>query len=147
VALLSVSNAAKVTRNNEIKPLSYHWNEDPRSVPNPIRGATQMSSTKAKYLRQKQDENASEPPAIPGRPYNHYDDEPTGQDSRFYFYAQQKAKAQAKANEEDTPEDDTTVLWRVTPDRGDSVPNNEMAQLESDSEDDYDEKKGDEALT
>ena len=29
----------------EIRPLSYHWNEDPHSVPDPISGKKYLTST------------------------------------------------------------------------------------------------------
>ena len=37
-----------------IRAPQLHWNEDYHSVPDPLRGATQMSSTWAKYIKNGQ---------------------------------------------------------------------------------------------
>jgi hypothetical protein len=37
-----------------IYPAELHWNEDPHSVPDPLRRGDEMTSTQVKYMRLKQ---------------------------------------------------------------------------------------------
>ena len=84
-ALLGLSSAAKVAQKEPVRPLQYHWNEDPNSVPDPLFGASQMSSTKAKYWRLKQNEEASEQKGSPALFGNDHHTAPNAHDERFYF--------------------------------------------------------------
>ena len=54
LALLANSANAQSAPNNAhpspVVPLSYHWNEDPHSVPAPLAGNPYLTSTQARYL-------------------------------------------------------------------------------------------------
>lgn len=105
MALLDSSVAYKLTNKNKapVRPLSLHWNEDPRSVPDPLVQKPYLTSTQAKYLRDElkdwpREEVKDNHPYF-FIPYNHDSPEPT-------------------AIQIDGPEDEVTVLWHVSPDYG-----------------------------
>jgi hypothetical protein len=94
---------------SEVRPYSFHMNEDYHSVPDPLQGATQMTSTMAKYMRDHLDDRAVEPKGLNElhTPYNADSEEPEGDSG----YAQ-------LSESESSDEEDVMVMWRVTPDYG-----------------------------
>jgi len=66
LALVSSAQAVKVrdlynTWSTPIQPQSYHYNEDPHSVPDPLAGKDYMTSTQAHLKIKKESQLASEP--------------------------------------------------------------------------------------
>lgn len=93
-----------------------HSNEDPTSLPLILSGKKYLTSTEAKLLKHDQTDLASEPEG-PNRvffqPYNKWDKEPG-----LVQLAESESESESSSSDDEAPEDEVTVLWRVTPDYG-----------------------------
>jgi len=118
--LASGTLAVKLNDDRETHPFMFHWNEDPNSVPDPMRGATQMTSTWAKYLRNGQTDMATEPKGINYDLFTAYNRDAAEPKATHGNYMVQLEESES---ESDAPEDTLTVLWRVTPDYGEKDSN------------------------
>jgi len=88
-----------------------HWNEDYHSVPNPLKGATRLTSTGAKYMKNHQSDMSVEQRGMNWEgfiPYNQASKE----------YVQVMSDESSDSSDDSGMEDDVTVLWRVMPDYG-----------------------------
>jgi len=91
-----------------VRPLSFHWNEDPRSVPDPLVQKPYMTSTQAKWIKQE---------------LTDYPRKEVTDNHPFFFVPYNHDSVEPTAIQIDGPEDDVTVLWHVTPDYGELDPN------------------------
>ena len=95
-------------------PHAFHENEDPNSVPNPMTNKAYMTSTQAKLISRDQTDLSKEPEDVAPQfrtPYNAAAQEPDVK------YLDAAGFVQL---EDDVPEDDTTVLWMVDADYGET---------------------------
>ena len=76
-----ISNAEASVIQGIVRPLQFHWNEDPNSVPDPLSGQMRLTSTQVKYLRNKQTDLARERFVRPYDAWNGYAKEPLGHES------------------------------------------------------------------
>ena len=103
-----------------------HWNEDPHSVPEPLRGAPYLTSTQARFIAENSTANA-------------YASEPKG-DAWWYFnYGPYNADATEYVQTADDLADDSLVMtssqtgatWRVIPDYGEKDHNVVLREMDS----------------
>lgn len=108
-----------------VRPLSYHINEDPHSVPDPLTRKASFTSTVARYYKQGKMDTDTEDKSINPRYHRQYN-EPSKEPDHptFYAYAQGpaggavKALAQTRTQALSTTRVGSTVLWHVAPDYG-----------------------------
>ena len=77
IALLALTSSVSAV---PVRPLAFHWNEDPSSVPDPIYKKPYLTSTQARYIRDDLDDTVTEDKAINSDffiPYNRDSTEPT----------------------------------------------------------------------
>ena len=105
-----------------ISPQTYHWNEDPHSVPDPMEGKHYVTSTQAKYMKHESTDLASEPVGINfdffspynvGAPEPHLNHYQHLSDNLDFVQLKVKNGSVERENdsESDSDSDDTTVLW------------------------------------
>ena len=61
MAVIATAQAISTPDGSPVYPQSYHFNEDPNSVPNPLSGKKYMTSTLAKFAKEGQFQEAREP--------------------------------------------------------------------------------------
>ena len=113
VLLLSSSSAIRVndvapdTHPNPVRPLAFHWNEDPHSVPDPMNGKAYQTSTQARFKAENSTANirstepkGPQPTDYKFGPYNANDKEYVGHKLDEGAQAGAEAKAEAQAEQE-----------------------------------------------
>jgi len=102
-----------------VRPLAFHWNEDPHSVPDPLSGRGYMTSTMARYLRDDTTDLASEPEGLAERfiiPVNKRDKEPR----LIQIESSSDSSSESSDSDSDSDEDATNVQWMVDADYGEA---------------------------
>ena len=112
-ALIASAAAIRTPDGVPVYVQSFHFNEDPHSVPNPLAGKPYMTSTQAKYLSKETWDT---------------DTEVTDIHPRFHTQFNRKAKEPKTSrlwlnrywpgSVHDGPVDSSNVMWQVSPDLG-----------------------------
>jgi hypothetical protein len=118
-----------------VRPLAYHFNEDPHSVPNPIAGKPYLTTTQAKYLKKETWDTDTEVKDM--HPdfhvqFNRRAKEPKPTDSWMtHYWGKEIIATQLK---DDIPADYQNVQWVQVPDLGEL---DDHATLLRESDKDY----------
>ena len=117
-----------VSEGDAVKPLMYHWNEDPHSVPDPLnkRGQT-FTSTQARYFRDGKLDTDTEVKDINVRYHRAYNElSPEPKNPTWYDFVQTSADSSSDSSDSEEENVQTTatttvgntVLWHVPVDYG-----------------------------
>ena len=146
LALLGAVSAVHMNKKAPVRSGQPHWNEDPNSIPDPLKGKPYLTSTQARFIAENSTANmeSREPTGdqwwhFNFGPYNTADaeyterqrDQITHPDPNYPIYLQENNDDEDESDDDMEIEDDSMVLtnvqtgslWRVIPDFGEKDPN------------------------